>query len=97
MNLLHQQCIRLSPDVMARRVGDEVFILNIKSECYFGLDDVGARMFALLTEGASVGETLQQLEMEYDVDPVVLRRDIEGLINELIRQQLIQMVADTKS
>jgi hypothetical protein len=90
MNMLLQQSIKLSPDVMARRVGDELFILNVKSECYFGLDEIGARMFALLTGGASVGDTLKQLEAEYDADPEVLRRDLAGLIDELARYRLIE-------
>ena len=91
MNML-QQSIKLSPDVMARRVGNELFILSVKSECYFGLDEIGARMFALLTGGASVGETLRHLEMEYDADPAVLQRDLERLISELTRHQLIESV-----
>jgi hypothetical protein len=97
MNLLLQQSIKLSPDVMARRVGDELFILSIKSECYFGLDEIGARMFALLTDGASVGDTLRQLEMEYDADPEVLRRDLENLIGELARYHLIESVANLQA
>jgi hypothetical protein len=92
MNSFLQQSIKLSPDVMARRVGNEIFILSVKSECYFGLDEVGARMFALLTEGTSVGDTLRQLEVEYAADLNILQRDLEGLIAELARHQLIEIV-----
>ena len=87
-----QQSIKLSPDVMARRVGNETFILSIKSECYFGLDEVGSRMFALLTEGASIGDTLRQLESEYAADREMLQTDLEALIVELSRYHLIEVV-----
>ena len=93
MNTFHQQCIKISPDVMVRRIGNEFFILNIKSECYFGLDDVGARMITLLTEGTSVGDTLKQLEIEYAADPEVLSSDLESLIGELVRHNLILPIA----
>lgn len=97
MNTFHRQRIKLSSDVMARRIGKEFFILSIKSECYYGLDEVGSRMFALLTEGASVGDTLKQLEIEYAVDPEVLRSDLKGLIDELARRELIQIVANPET
>jgi len=93
MTELRHQHVRLATDVMARPVGKELFILNVRNERYFGLDEVGARMFSLLTQGASVGEALGQLETEYAVDPETLCRDIEGLIQELARYELIQVVA----
>jgi hypothetical protein len=93
MNILLQHSIKLSPGVMARRVGKEMFILSVKSECYFGLDEVGSRMFSLLTEGASVGDTLRLLESEYAADREKLRSDLESLIQELARHELIEIVA----
>jgi hypothetical protein len=97
MDTFLQQSIRLSPDVMARRVGKELFILSVRSECYFGLDEVGARMFTLLTQGASIGDTLTRLEVEYAADLEILRRDLESLIGELARHQLIEIVANPES
>ena len=93
MNMLLHQSIKLAPDVMARRVGKETFILSVKSESYFGLDEVGSRIFALLTGGASVGDTLQQLECEYDADREKLQSDLVSLIGELSRHELIEIVA----
>ncbi len=93
MSVYSHQRIQIPPDVMARRVGKEYFILNVKRECYFGLDEVGARMFALLTEGSSIDDVLRQLEIEYSADPERLRQDLEGLILELARHELIEIVA----
>ena len=93
MSELHHQHIRLAPDVMARPVGKELFILNVTNERYFGLDEIGSRMFSLLTQGASVGEVLGKLETEYAVDPETLCKDVEGLIQDLARHELIQVVA----
>ena len=97
MDPLLQQSIKLSPDVMARHVGKQLFILSVKTECYFGLDEVGSRMFALLTAGASVGDTLDQLEAEYAADQDVLRRDLESLIGQLSSHQLIEIVTNPES
>ena len=93
MTMLLQQSIKLSPDVMARRVGKEMFILSVQSECYFGLDEVGSRMLVLLTEGASVADTLRQLESEYAAGREQLQNDLELLIGELSHHRLIEIVA----
>ena len=50
-------------------------------------------LFALLTGGASVGDTLQQLECEYDADREKLQSDLVSLIGELSRHELIEIVA----
>ena len=97
MDTFLQQSIRLSPNVMARHVGKQLFILSVKTECYFGLDEVGSRMFTLLTGGASVGDTLEQLEIEYAADLDVLRRDLENLIGKLSSHHLIEIVTNTES
>ena len=36
--------VYISPQAMARTVGDETVILDLASGTYFGLDPVGARM-----------------------------------------------------
>lgn len=89
---LAQLRFRLLPEVMARRVGGEIFFLNVQHECYYGLEDVGGRMFTLLTEGLTVEEVLQRLQGEYSVEPDVLQRDIVNLIRDLTRHELIQII-----
>jgi len=93
MSALSQQRFRLLPEVMARRVGGEIFFLNVERACYYGLEEVVARMFSLLTEGLSVEDVVERLQIEYSVEPEVLRRDIETLIGELTRHELIQLVS----
>lgn len=92
MSEFFQQRFQVLPEVMARRVGGEIFFLNVKRECYYGLEEVGARMFVLLTEGLSVEDVIRQLEIEYSVEPAVLRVDIEKLIGELTGHELIQAI-----
>lgn len=79
------------PDVMLRAIDGKYFILNIKTERYFGLDTIGTRMFNLLCESASTGQALDQLQREFDVDPAVLSRDLATLIGQLVQHGLIQL------
>ena len=78
--------------VMFNRVGDEVVLLDLDSGTYFGLDSVGGRVWDLLTGTATVGETIETMLGEYEVDRGILERDVLRLINELEEKGLISAV-----
>jgi hypothetical protein len=72
-----------------REVGEGGVLLNLESERYYILDDVGTRMWELLTELGDVTATAERLLDEYDVDEALLRRDLASLVNELAEAGLI--------
>jgi len=78
--------------VMFNRVGDEVVLLDLDSGTYFGLDSVGGRVWDLLTGTATVGETIETMLAEYEVDRGILERDVLRLVNELEEKGLISAV-----
>jgi len=82
--------MRLSEDVMARRLGDETVLLDIASGTYFGLDGAGSRIWQLLEEGCSMAEICSALRAEFDVDADVAARDVAALLDELAERRLIQ-------
>jgi hypothetical protein len=78
------------PDgVLISHLQEESVILNLESERYFGLDDVGTRFLTVLTSSESLEAAHQQLTAEYDVDPAVLRQDLLALVEKLIDQGLL--------
>lgn len=81
--------IAISPDVVARQVGDETVILHLGSGTYFGLDSAGARMWQLMGEGKSLTEICDVMLDEYDVSREQLERDVTGFVEDLLAQGLI--------
>ena len=81
--------VSISPDAIAKRVGDELVILNVGSGTYFGLDPVGARIWQLLEEGKSPTEIRDVMVEEYEVSYETLERDIAVLLNDLLAKALI--------
>lgn len=77
--------------VMARQVGDEMVILDLDTGTYFGLDPVGARVWALLSEGKTVGETREAMLDEFDVGRERLEQDMNELLDKLSGQGLIKI------
>ena len=68
----------------------EAAILNTEKSVYYGLDPVGARVWKLLQEPRSVGDVLQSLLNEYDVEPARCREDLDQLLTNLHSEGLIE-------
>lgn len=75
--------------VLTRRVQGELVILDLESETYLGLDQVGARVWDALTTSSTVEEALTVLTTRYDVLEATLRRDVEDLLDKLTRRGLL--------
>ena len=76
-------------DVLISHLQDESVILNLDSERYYGLDNVGTRFLSVVTTSESIETAYQRLRVEYDVDPQILRNDLLALIENLIDQGLL--------
>ena len=78
------------PDgVLISHLQEESVILNLESERYFGLDDVGTRFLTVLTSSESIEAAYETLRQEYDVDPQALRDDLRELVEKLVDQGLL--------
>ena len=83
--------IRVHEDVLFRELGGEAVILNLKSGKYYGLDEVGTRMWALLTQNGQVQPAYHALLDEYDVTAERLRLDLLRFIDELAAHGLLNV------
>jgi len=92
MSTALSQKIRFKPDVLIQQVAGELVLLDLESEVYFGLDEVGARMMTLLNEKNSAAEVLDQLVGEYDVDRATLERDLLALVEECSANGLLEII-----
>lgn len=78
-----------SPDVLFQEVSGEMVLLDLASEKYFGLDEIGAEIWRLLQGGSTVGQVMKSLQEEYDVDRAVLENDVGDLLGKLIDEGLL--------
>jgi len=86
--------IQVPPDVLVSDIGGESVFLNLKTESYFGLDDVGTRMWKLLTENDTVESAYQALLIEYDIDEAQLSNDLDALVQKLVDNGLVEVVVE---
>ena len=93
MQISFSDRVRITDDVLISRLQEESVILNLDSERYFGLDDVGTRILSVLTASDSIAAAYESLLGEYDVDGHVLRQDLLALIESLLQQGIIEVAA----
>ena len=86
-----QQNITLAPDVLLQELAGESVLLNLNSEEYFGLDEVGSRMLSVLTDSASIQQASDRLLEEYEVEPEKLHQDLIELIKKMVDHGLVTL------
>ena len=91
MSISFSDRVKIPDDVLISKLQEESVILNLDSERYYGLDDVGTRILSVLTTSESIEAAYETLVKEYDVDAHVLRQDLIELIENLSKQGLISI------
>ena len=81
---------------ISTRLADEIVILDLKSGIYYGLDEVGVRIWELLQTPQLIGEIRDTIATEYDVEPTVCERELLRLLQDLAAKKLIEVKAETE-
>lgn len=83
--------ITIPDSVLHQELDAESVLLELTTETYYGLDDVGTRVWQLLNEHGNVDAIVTALLAEYEVGEATLRGDVERLLGELAGAGLIQL------
>lgn len=86
--------LRLSPDVLYRDLEGQAVILDLSSGLYFGLNEVGTRIWTLMAEGRDISTIVQALAREFDADESTIERDVRDLVDLLRSRNLISSTTD---
>ena len=89
MNL--NQIVTVSPDVISQPVSGETVLLDLASENYFGLDEVGTRIWELIVERGDLQAVYDTLLSEYEVSEARLREDLSRLVEEVADLGLVTL------
>jgi hypothetical protein len=77
--------------VLVRFLEKESVLLNLETERYFGLDEIGTRMWQVVTAAPNIDAAYQELLDEYDVSPELLRVNLTDLLARLVENGLLAL------
>jgi Coenzyme PQQ synthesis protein D (PqqD) len=72
-------------------------ILDLTSGTYFGLNEVGTRVWRLVDEGRDASQIVEIVASEYQADRETIARDVARLLDDLCTRRLIVTVAGADS
>ena len=86
--------LRPASDVLFRELENESVLVHLQGGSYFGLDPVGTRIWALLSECPDLAAVLEHLTQEFDVERARAEQDLLTLADTLVERGLVQAAAD---
>lgn len=94
LNMLSSAVISQAPDQIASELEGEAVILNFASGTYYGLNEVGARVWDMIQQPCTFDKILHALLTEYDVQPEVCEQDLTKILMEMKDACLIEVSND---
>ena len=78
-------------DVVYEHIGDDLVLVHLGTNEIFALNPTAARFWELLVQGTSREEIETRMLAEYAVSREELTREIDGIIAQLQRQQMVRV------
>lgn len=92
MSLTLQTELRRGDDILGAPVDADNFVMmSVAQGLYFGLDAVGARIWALLDTPRTVAEICIALGEDFEVDDDTCRADVLGFVGDLVERGIIRV------
>lgn len=87
----------LTPDTLLRRaepimhtdLGEKTVMMDLEKGNYYGLNPVGARIWALLEQPTSIQNVCARLQAEYDVEPDECERTVTAFVQDLLERGVL--------
>lgn len=83
--------LRIPAHVVSSRAGGASVLLNTKTKKYFSLDEVGARFWEELKDGAGFRPAYETILGEYNVSNSQLEGDLLELVQHLMDAGLVEL------
>jgi hypothetical protein len=75
--------------VLVHFVDKEVVFLNMQTEQYSGLDEMGTWMWQVATSSVNIEYAFRTVVNQYDVNPETVRQNFSDLLEELVGHGLL--------
>ncbi len=76
-------------------VDDDIVILNMATNSYVALDDIGRRIWELIETPRRVEELCAQLTHEFNGSSEQIQADVLSFLNELENEKLVRVVDES--
>ena len=86
--------MKARPNIVARRVENELVLVDLESNRIYSLNSTGARLWELLNEGRSRAQIVDALSEEFDAAEADVAAEVDAVIASLESESLVTADAD---
>ena len=83
--------VKPNPNVIFRRLGDEIVLFHLESDRFYELNGTAARFWELLTGGNDGPQIQEKMLEEFAIDPSQLAAEAKALLDSLRQEDLISV------
>ena len=87
----------VTAEQLSTRLGEEIVILGLRDSVYYGLSDVGARIWDLIQTPQTVAEILNALVAEYEVAEAEAAAGLDRLLRDLETRGLVAITVPDRA
>ena len=88
-NITDETLVKRNPEMLASEIDGEKVMMSMDKGEYFGLNQVGSRIWELIEEEIEVNGLIDKMLEEFDVEASECKEDVIGFLNELNEKGLI--------
>ena len=81
--------LKPATQVLARRLPGGAVLVHLGTNRIFELNETGAKVWELLSEGLDKGQILERLIAEFAVEPALAATDLRTVLEQLEREGLL--------
>ena len=89
MKLHGESRVEATSEQVSAELSDEAVILNMADGIYYGLNDVGARVWELLKSPRTINSIVESLLEEFEAEAGQCRKDVFRLLEEMQSRGLV--------
>jgi hypothetical protein len=84
--------IKRTPEMITSNIDGEIVMMSIDNGEYYGLDEIGSRIWALIETPIEVKALFNILLTEFEVDETECKTDTLDFLNDLYDKKLVTVL-----
>lgn len=81
---------KIPDNVLFQEVDGEAVLLSLDEGCYYGLDELGTRIWKLIHQDLDHDQVVAAMVAEYEVETEQARSDLDAFLSDLRESGLIE-------
>ena len=84
-----------NPAILCTELDEEAVLLDLKTKCYFGLNEVALHIWNLTDGKRSVSEMVDEICEKFEVDSPAALKSVVGFLSKLSENNLVYVDASS--